>query len=508
MNRTSRALRSTALFTGFGYAAQALSVIAIPLYLRTIGAEGYGLMVITMSFMGYLNFADAGLSWGSMILIGQAHGRRDRALIGKIVRNSMVLAAGSGLIVIVAAGTLLGVAKQGLRLPMFAGHPEADGLVVLAALQLVVTLQAGVFFNLFQGLQEAYWTALYQGLGRLVSICAMMAVAILYRTVWAVMLAQLLVTAGFGAAGALHGWRRHDWIFGDRKWIDTAQLRLQLRTGLKVFLLQIGRTLTASAPVMAISVVIGPAAVPLYTVPSTLLQIAFMPLNAWNASLQSAYGEAWESGNRSWVISIFRHTLERGLFWGACGSALFLPLAIPFVSVWTAGRLVVPPLMPLAVVVTSFTAWFATAGQYLLSGLNRQRKVAVAEIGCGLLAIGTAALAVRWLGPAGVAVGVLLPAIMTSLRWIVSEIKFHVSPDAFPPWEFLVRVGLVLAVAGGAGSLFIEGLDGGDGMRRLAFFASNATFILVLFCGLSVLLRLKFIAEAWRQLTGGKARSI
>ncbi|HTQ32251.1 MAG TPA: hypothetical protein VMI53_13650, partial [Opitutaceae bacterium] len=102
MNRISRALRSTLVVSAFGYTAQALSLVAIPLFLGTVGAEGYGLMVTVMAFMGYLNFADAGLSWGSMILIAQAHGRGSKAEIAHVVRHAMVLAAGSGLVVAVA----------------------------------------------------------------------------------------------------------------------------------------------------------------------------------------------------------------------------------------------------------------------------------------------------------------------------------------------------------------------------------------------------------------------
>lgn len=503
MNRTSRATRATLLTTGFGYAAQALSVIAIPLYLRCLGAEGYGLIVTTMSFMGYLNFADAGLSWGSMILIGQANGRGDRALIGKIVRNSMVLATGSGTLGLAALGITLGLAAKGYRLPMFAGHPEVDALLAIAGIQLAVTLQAGVFHNLFQGLQEAYWMAFYQGLGRLVSIGSMMAVAWSTHSVWWVMLTQLAVTVISGGACAVHAWRKHPWVFQGGAWIDRTQLKLQLRTGLKVFLLQIGRTLTASAPVMAISSVIGPAAVPLYTVPTTLLQIVFMPLNAWSTSLQSAYGEAWESGNRPWVVDIFRNTLRRGLFWSACGAALFLPLAIPFVSLWTGGKLILPPLMPLAIVVIAFTSWFVMAGQYLLSGINRQRQVAVTEIISGALAIGVSSVAVKFFGVAGVGVGVLAPALVLSIRKTVREIKLHVSPAAFPSINFVARVFLILAVTGGAGCFFIIRTGGTDWMHQVVLMGTHGLLTLAFFCAISLLVRLDFVSEAVREIIRG-----
>src|SRR5580698_9045217 len=170
MNRSSRALRSTLVSSVFGYAAQGLSLVAIPLFLSTVGAEGYGLMVTVMAFMGYLTFADAGLSWGSMILIAQAHGRGSKTEIAHIIRHSVALAAGSCLVVALALGVILSAAAAGWRLPMFAHHPEADRLLLIAGVQLGLNLLLSAVYNLFLGLQEGYWTGFYQGLGRLLGL--------------------------------------------------------------------------------------------------------------------------------------------------------------------------------------------------------------------------------------------------------------------------------------------------------------------------------------------------
>src|SRR5579871_2838854 len=206
MNRTSRALRSTVVVSAFGYAAQGLSLVAIPLFLSTVGAEGYGLMVTVLAFMGYLNFADAGLSWGSMILIAQAHGRNSKTEIAHIVRHSAVLAAGSGLLVVLAVGVILIAAAFGWRLPMFAHHPEADRLILISGLQLVLNLQFGVVYNLFQGLQEGYWAGFYSGLGRLLGLAGAMAAAWLTHSVAAMMLVQLVFMALAGGAAVIHVW--------------------------------------------------------------------------------------------------------------------------------------------------------------------------------------------------------------------------------------------------------------------------------------------------------------
>jgi O-antigen/teichoic acid export membrane protein len=456
MNRTSRALHSTLVVSIFGYAAQGLSLVAIPLFLATVGAEGYGLMVTVMAFMGYLTFADAGLSWGSMILIAQAHGRGGKTEIAHIVRHSIVLAAGSGLVVALAVVSILAAAAFGWRLPMFAHHPEADRLILIAGVQLGLSLQFGVYYNLFQGLQEGYWSGFYQGLSRLLGLVGAMAAAWMTHSVAAMMLAQLAFTTLSGIAAGLHAWRRHPWVFATGSWTDRAQYLVQLRIGAKSFMLQIGRTLGGTAPTLGISSILGPASVPFYTVPATLLSMFFTPINSWNANMQSAYGEAWIAGDKNWVRGAFKRTLERALLLGGLGVALFLALGDSFIRLWTHHRLWLSPAMAASATGIVVMVSLLTAGQYLLTGLNRHRNAAMAEIANGLLSMALVVLAVRWFGLGAVGAGVLCAASMTSAWVLRREITLQLGSSCFPTYSFILKLGLAVAVGAIAAMLMVR----------------------------------------------------
>ena len=489
--RTSRALRTTVVASAFGYTAQALSLVAIPLFLATVGTDGYGLMVTVMAFMGYLGFADAGLSWGSMILIAQAQGRDDKAGIAQIVRHSAVLAAGSGALVLLALAVILVAAAVGWRLPMFAGHPQADRLILIAGLQLALNLQFGIVYNLFQGLQEGYWTAVYSGLGRLVGLIGAMVAAWLTHSVAVMMGVQLAFTVLCGVAAAAHAWRRHRWAFAAGAWNDRQQYRAQLRIGAKNFMLQIGRTLSGTAPVLGISAILGPAMVPLYTVPNTLLTLCFMPFNSWSASMQSAYGEAWVAGARDWVRGAFRLSLERGLVLGGLGVALFFGLGDNFIRLWTHGRLWLDPAVAASIAAIVTFGALLTAGQYLLTGLNLHRRAAFAEIANGLLSLALVGLAVHWLGLGAVGLGVVGAALVTS-AWVVwREIGAHVGAGSFPGWRMTLKVGLATAVSTITVLSVSVGEDGAVPMAvsRLAFGA-----VIGLAAYLAAALALKLVA--------------
>jgi O-antigen/teichoic acid export membrane protein len=448
--RSARALRSTLVVTGLGYAAQALSLVAIPLFLRTVGDGGYGLMVTVMALLGYLGFADAGLSWGSMILIAQSHGRGSRAEIAHIVRHSAVLAAVSGSIVLLAVGAILGAASAGLRLPMFAGHPEADRLVLIGGIQLALSLQFSVVFNIFQGLQQGYWTGIYQGLGRILGLAGAMIAAWFTQSVAVMMLAQLAFVLVGGAAATFHAWRQHPWAFAPGPWRERAQFVSQVRIGAKNFLLQIGRTLGGTAPTLAIGSVLGPAAVPFYTVPTTLLSMFFTPINSWNANMQSAYGEAWESGDKDWVRGAFRISLERALVAGGLGVALFLSLGDRFIRLWTHGRLSMSHGTAASVAAITTMAALVTAGQFLLTGLNRHRRAAIAEICNGVIALVLTTLSVRLWGLGSVGIGVVGAALVTSAWVIRQEVIHRVGDRCLPPTSFVLRSIVASAVGAGA----------------------------------------------------------
>lgn len=447
MKRESKAFFSTAVMAGFGYTAQLLSLFAIPLYLRTLGTENYGLMVTMAAFMGYLSFADAGLNWGTMILISHAAGRQSRDEIALVMRHSAVLALGSGMLILLALTGLLILAKSGHRLPMFAAHPETDILLLIAGLQLFVTLQFGCIYNLFQGLQESYWTALYQGLARMLGLAGGMAFALMTNSVTWVMAWQASVTILAGGAATFHAWRLHPWAFASGNWFDKSQYLMQLRVGMKSFLLQVGRTLSGTAPTLAISSIAGPAMVPYHTVPLTLLGLFFVPVNSWNANMVGAYGEAWTAGERLWVKEQFRNSLLRVLVVAGLGLALFFALSDEFVRLWTHDRLSVKLSMAASVSAIVLTGAMLTTGQYLLTGLNCHGRISLAELANGILALVLVVYCVRSLGVAGAGLGVMLAALLSSAWVLHRSLIEQLGGGYFPSGSAIVKT--VVGMAAG-----------------------------------------------------------
>ncbi len=454
-------------------------------------------MVTVLAFTGYLNFADAGLSWGSMILIAHAHGRQDRAMIAHITRHSAVLAVASGLVALLGLTGVFGASLLGWRLPMFAHHPEAYPLILIAGLQLILTLQFGVFYNVFKGLQENYWTSFYQGLGRFVGLIGAMAAAWLTHSVAMVMIVQLAVSTLSGVAASVHVWRRHRWAFSRGSWTDRAQYRAQVRIGGKNFLIQIGQTLNSTAPTFAISSILGPAFVPFYTVPVTLLSLFFTPVNSWTASMQNAYGEAWTSGAFEWTRNAFRQTVKRMLVIGGLGVALFLAFGNEFTQLWTHGRLWFVPWMACSVSAVVVANALVKAPEYLLIGLNRHRLAAIAEMASGLLAIVLVPLSVRFFGLGSVGAGAIGAVLATSGWVLYREIGRQLGPQSFPNARFVLRVGVALVTTTAVGKLMASLGRSPDAIAEIWHLLLGGLVCFAVFVGVALSLRLVRVAEAF-----------
>jgi len=496
MSRTHRAFSSTVVVSVLGYAAQALSLVAIPLFLKTVGAEGYGLMVTVMAFMGYLTFADAGLSWGSLILVAQAKGRGDRAGIAHIVRHSAWLALGSGAVAALVLGAILLAARLGRPLPMFSTHPEASGLLLIAGSGLVLNLQFGIVYNLLHGLQEGYIAGAYQGGARLLGLAGAMLAAWSLGRVDAMLLVQVAVNCVVGLVALAHAWRRHPWAFQRGPWRDRSQYDAQLRVGAKNLLLQIGRTLAGTAPTLIISSVLGPAWVPFYTVPLSLLSLFFAPITSWSASMQSAYGEAWESGARDWVRQTYRLTVERAQLAGSLGVGLFLALGDRFIRWWTHDRIWLEPATALSIAAIALLGAWLAAGQFLLTGLNHHRQAAAAEVANGLLALFLAWLGVRWWGLPGVGPGLVAAALLTSVWVLQREVRGRLGDGCLPAGFFFLKAAAAAAACTVAAVLTSAAWPPAAGWRVALDLAAAGTAGLVAFAGIGLGLRLFAAADA------------
>jgi O-antigen/teichoic acid export membrane protein len=227
--------------------------------------------------------------------------------------------------------------------------------------------------------------------------------------------------------------------------------------------------MSSSAPVLAISSQAGAAAVPVFTVPSTLLNIFLGVFSSFNANLQAAYGEAAGRGDAAWISQTLRGTLRHMLLVVGLLAAGFMMLAAPVITLWTQGRLTVSPVMVVSVMLICLCASFMSVFQFVLSGLNRHRVIAAAEIANGVLCLVFAAAIVRLLGAQWIGLAIMGAAFLTNARVATREVKSCLDGEpVWPSFRFLVAIAAATSLACVGGWLWLRAgealfdIGGGD----------------------------------------------
>lgn len=460
MTRLRKAARATLVAQTFNWIALGLSLITVPLYLSWLGQERYGVLLTGLAFASYLMFSDAGLNWASMLLIAQASGEDDHAKIASIVRNSFSLAACSGLLVIVMVAGLQWLLISPATMGWLPAHPEFPGLLLAIGASVLCSLAISPFYNLLSGLQDGHLAAAYQGGGRLLGTILAMGMAYTRAPLGWVFAGNVAGVLVAGLCASAHSRRRHSWAFGSGSWWDPSQIRQQLRTGAKSFVMQAGNVLYGTAPVLTISAAAGPQFVPYYSIPLSLLNAPLGILNSFGASLQAGYGEAMSRGEKHWIGTTVRKLFRQVLFLLGLLGCGFILLAAPFIQLWTGGRIEPSDGMLAGVLAIASAQVLMSQLRYALTGINRHRQAAVGDLICGVLSILFGIFLVGRFGYEAIGLSMVTAVCMTS-GWLLPRELRRALDDVpvVPALSFWMRWTLIILMTFIAGSLVAHWAD-------------------------------------------------
>jgi O-antigen/teichoic acid export membrane protein len=438
--RIKRAFAATAVAQLFSLLSMLMGLLSVPLYLHFLGQERYGVLLTGIAYSGFLMIADGGLSWSSMLLISQANARGDQREIASIVRASIVLAFGSSAAVLFVVVFLLWLTQLNYVSAFLPVHAEFPGLVLSLGVYGSFTLGSSTIYNVFFGLQEAHWSAFYQGLGRTLGNIASLLAAACGASLGIVFTANTVCFVLIGALAAYHCIRKNPKAFSNGAWWQPEQFHVQLRTGLKNFSIQVGNIIIASAPVISISRFAGNVAVPGFNIPMTLLNTPTGIVQSLNANMQAAYGDAVGSNDHAWIASTVERLLRQSILFLGLLSAGYFATARPFIELWTVGRLAISDSMLLSVTAIAVCFSLDSIFRFALIGMNRHRLTGISEIGFGIMAIVGCSLIVYILGPDYVGLGILVSYLSTS-AWLLPLQLYRELGDCrlFPTLGFCFR---------------------------------------------------------------------
>ncbi len=381
-----------------GYAAR---LAVIPLSLRLLGAEAYGLWLAVGSLVAWGGVADLGFSPGLVNVVAGAFGRGDqegaRRYISTAFAAYMVLA---GALVLVA---LLVSQWPGLPGLLGARNPELGAqarlLVAVCGAIFAATSLTRVIPTACTALQEGYHGAWAHLAGSLASL------ALLAPLLWAggALLSYALVMALPSLAaqvglGVYFFGRRHPELRPGLRWCDAASLRALWGVGAPLTLHQLANLMILYSANILIANRLGAAAVPQYSVPYALFAVLISTTWLIVSPYLPTYAEASARGDWQWIRRRAVHALGVTGVLVAGGGAVLVLAGPEAIRLWTGGQVKPAPALLATLACFSLLRALTNTNGVLLVGLGLVRFAALVSVTVATLYVAGAWLLLPRLG--------------------------------------------------------------------------------------------------------------
>lgn len=350
------------------------SLISVPLTVKYLGPERYGMWMTASSVIALLGFADLGMGNGLLNAISESDGKDDRKTAQIYVSSAFYMLSGIAVLIIMIFGLIYSflpwsrmfnvVSEQAIR---EAGPSMAVFIVILA-----INMPLGIAQRVQLGYQEGFKTHLWGVAGSLLGFGGVLLVIYLKAGLpWLV-----LAMSGGPCFAMLLNWlelfcRSRKWLFPRWTVFDMSATRKVAGTGMFFLILQIMSIIGSSSDNIVIAQILGASTVSVFAVTQKLFT-ATMVAQYFIAPLWPAFGEALARKDYDWAKKTLNKALKISFIMSAATAIPLCILAKPIISYWVG-----PELIPSTFLVAGFATFvfLASYGGVMSTFLNNGELV-------------------------------------------------------------------------------------------------------------------------------------
>ena len=393
----------------------AVTLISLPLAVRYLGGERYGVWATIVSTAAWINLLDLGLANTLTNHISHAFALDDKPRAARYFTNALVLTAG----VAALAGAAFAVAFPHIRWTALfnvssnvrAG--EVRYTVAAAVALMLFGLPCNLASKLLAGYQELHRNNAAVCAGAAASVAGL-AFGIVLRVSMPVLFiisVGCFTFANFAALLVTVVWAK-PWLRPRPSFVDGCAIRELLNSGSAFFLIQVAGVVVFSSDNVVVSHYLGAAEVTPYSVTWRLVGLAALLQSLIFSALWPAYAEAYARRDYSWIRRTFSVTMKGTVALNvACGVVLVL-FGQAVIRVWAGPAAVPSNYLLLAMAVWALISGFMSVESCLLAALNRTREQAVLSILAAVVNIALSIAMVRHVGSLGVIGGTILSYLL------------------------------------------------------------------------------------------------
>lgn len=387
-----------------------LTLVSLPLAVRYLGAERYGIWATVVSVAVWVNLLDLGIAASLTNLISQAYARQDKAAAARAFSNALAVTIGAvGLaacLFVCLWSRVNWVAVFNASPPL---EPEVRATVMLAALLTLAGLPLNLAGKVFAGYQELHTYNKTLALGAVASVIGLVV------GIWSHVSMPALFLLSFGSTTLVSTITMLWLVLWHKPWLKPRLALVSLReafnllsTGWSFLLIQAAAMVVFSTDNIIVSHYLGAAEVTPYSVTWRVVSLGSALQALVFPALWPAYAEAHARGDVAWIRRTFtiamRTTVALNIGW-----AVFLVVFGQVgIRLWAGAAAVPPRPLLLAMAFWSVIAGFMTAQSCLLGALNRTRVQAIASVLAAAVNIALSIVLVVRIGSLGVILGTIL----------------------------------------------------------------------------------------------------
>lgn len=381
-----------------------LMLISTPLLLQKLGVEQYGIWMLVNSTISMMTLMNLGLGDATIKFVAKHRSQADYLAIGRVVRTTLTIYSGMGLLAAMAIYVLAGPLVQNIFRIDGGLNSLATAAVQVGGLILAVKMGETIFVATLRGFERHDLTARIAMVLKVATTCLSLCLALLGFGLMPILQVTLGLTiistfAQATAAGRLLG------SFNFLPLWDLVTLREIMSFGLWSWLQAISGVLFGQADRLLITSMLGTTALAYYSVCIQLAQQVHSLLASATSFMFPLSSAMSGNDDRSGVVTMYRRILPAVI---TLTIALVIPIYLlspAFLSIWVGPEFSHngATVLPFLVIAFGGLAAFTIVPYYILNGLGLVRiNVAMGAIYGLIVTTGTVLLLPR-LGIAGAA---------------------------------------------------------------------------------------------------------
>jgi len=414
-SRYGRILHAVCTGTASRILSSGLTLISLPLAVRYLGAERYGVWATITTTAVWINLLDLGIANTLTNHISRAYALDDKRSAARYLTNALWLTCVIAACVGIVLACLLPRINW-IRLFNVSGNVsalEVRHTVAAACVLMLLALPCNLVNKLLAGYQELHRGNYATSIGALASLGGLV-LGVALRVSMPMLFIMSVGCLTFAALINLIlvvGWQK-PWLRPGISLVDCSAMAELLNSGSPFFFIQVAAVVVFSSDNLIVSHYVGASAVTPYSVTWRVVGLAALLQSLIFPALWPAYAEAYAKHDFAWIRDTFAMAMKGTLALNTLCVAVFLLFGRSLIRVWAGPAAVPPHALLLAMGFWAVVNGFMSVESCLLAALNRTRAQAVLSIIAAAVNIGLSLMLVRHIGSLGVIGGTILSYLL------------------------------------------------------------------------------------------------